>query len=227
MLHVLGCDVLVVWGKACTSVMPPGVVSPDNIASTQSTVSGTREHRGVYAQCSHAATAAAAVFGGMLCVLQDPNLVGGLLSCFGKLFTATLAPGWQQQADTSESDQQPAGNSNGSGSSTENGGSSSSEKPCAMLTVRNNDVTRVRAELDSASFVSAVPPRVVVRLLHIVVLAVVHKFLNASGKRLAYVNKVGRAAVTSRACLLHVRCSGLGSGARLAYGHKVGREHCA
>jgi hypothetical protein len=76
-----------------------------------------------------------------------------------------------------------------------------------MLSVRNNDVTRVRAELESASFVSAVPPRIAVRLLHIAALAVVLKFLSSSSndgsgssssKRLEYVNKVRRLSLPSK-----------------------------
>jgi hypothetical protein len=138
--------------------------------------------------------------------------VGGLLGCFGQLFTANLAPGWQKAGPSSDSLSRSnasaaaaAANADASSSSHGAAGEQKSEQqqePCRMLTVKNNDITRVRAELDSASFVSAVAPRIAVRLLHIVALAVVLKFFtgdssgatgagsSSSSKRLEYVNKV-------------------------------------
>jgi hypothetical protein len=151
----------------------------------------------------------------LLLSLQDANLVGGLLGCFGQLFTAHLAPGWQKPGTSSDSLSRSsssasaaaaAANADASGSSNGAAGEQKSDQqrePCGMLTVKNNDITRVRAELDSASFVSAVAPRIAVRLLHIVALAVVLKFFSGDGssgasgagsssssKRLDYVNKV-------------------------------------
>ncbi|WIA20415.1 hypothetical protein OEZ85_004831 [Tetradesmus obliquus] len=139
--------------------------------------------------------------------IQDANLVGGLLGCFGQLFTATLAPGWQKDSPGAAADSLSRSSSSASAAAAAanidiSSGKEADQKsdqlqqksePCGMLTVRNNDVTRVRAELESASFVSAVAPRIAVRLLHIVALAVVLKFLPGSGsssKRLEYVNKV-------------------------------------
>jgi hypothetical protein len=137
--------------------------------------------------------------------------VGGLLGCFGQLFTANIAPGWQKagsaaadslsrSSSSASAAAAAAANADASSSSTGAAGEQKSDQqqaPCGMLTVRNNDITRVRAELESASFVSAVAPRIAVRLLHIVALAVVLKFLSGDGsssssssKRLEYVNKV-------------------------------------
>jgi hypothetical protein len=153
----------------------------------------------------------------LLLLLQDANLVGGLLGCFGQLFTANLAPGWQKPGTSSDSLSRSSSSTSAAAAAAANADASSSsngaageqksdqqQEPCGMLTVKNNDITRVRAELDSASFVSAVAPRIAVRLLHIVALAVVLKFFSGVGsgaagagnsssscKRLDYVNKVG------------------------------------
>jgi hypothetical protein len=158
----------------------------------------------------------------LLLLSQDANLVGGLLGCFGQLFTATLAPGWQKSAAaSSDSLSRSSSSASAAAAATANADVSSAaasaaaveqksdqQEPCGMLTVKNNDITRVRAELESASFVSAVAPRIAVRLLHIVALAVVLKFLSGSDntsssssssrKRLEYVNKVK----TVRLCTL-------------------------
>jgi hypothetical protein len=62
--------------------------------------------------------------------------------------------------------------------------------PQAIVTLRNNEVTRVKANLEAASFESAVSPRIAVRLLHMLVLAVAHKFGSGSSKRLEIIHKV-------------------------------------
>lgn len=46
----------------------------------------------------------------------------------------------------------------------------------ATLTVRNNDVTRVRLDLESALFVSCVSPRAATRLLHVAAAAAAAHF---------------------------------------------------
>uniref|UniRef100_A0A383VKR7 Uncharacterized protein n=1 Tax=Tetradesmus obliquus TaxID=3088 RepID=A0A383VKR7_TETOB len=175
--------------------------------------------------------------------IQDANLVGGLLGCFGQLFTATLAPGWQKDAAGAAADSLSRSSSSASAAAVAanpavattdicsgNGADQKSDQqksePCGMLTVRNNDVTRVRAELESASFVSAVAPRIAVRLLHIVALAVVLKFLPGSGsssKRLEYVNKVfGHIAeYLGRDCLDLLLCLDVAAAATEAGGLQV------
>jgi hypothetical protein len=62
--------------------------------------------------------------------------------------------------------------------------------PQAVVTLRNNEVTRVRANLEAASFESVVSPRIAVRLLHMLVLAIAHKFGSGSSKRLEVIHKV-------------------------------------
>jgi hypothetical protein len=119
--------------------------------------------------------------------LQDANLLGGLLGCFGQLFTATVAPGWpSQQQDSLLTASMETG---GTGSSSN--GADSAGAPQAIVTLRNNEVTRVKANLEAASFESAVSPRIAVRLLHMLLLAVVHKFGSGSSKRLEVIHKVG------------------------------------
>ncbi|KAF6255279.1 hypothetical protein COO60DRAFT_1702917 [Scenedesmus sp. NREL 46B-D3] len=185
--------------------------------------------------------------------VADANLVGGLLGCFGQLFTANLAPGWQQpggcsdslsrSSSSSASAAAPAtGAAGASGTASADAGSSDGaagaqksdqqQEPCGMLTVRNNDITRVRAELESASFVSAVAPRIAVRLLHIVALAVVLKFFSggtgsssssSGSKRLEYVNKVfGHVAeYLGRDCLDLLLCVDVAAAASEAGGLQV------
>ncbi len=68
-------------------------------------------------------------------------MVGSLLGCFGNLFTASLAPG-------RPSDVAP--------------GADVSVSPKCVVTLKNSEVTRVRADLESAMFESRVPPRIAV-----------------------------------------------------------------
>lgn len=100
--------------------------------------------------------------------VQDVKLLGGLLSCFGNLFTASLAHGWP--LDASEGDEGVA--------------------PRCMLTVKNNDVTRVRAELESVLFQSQVSPRIAVRLLQGVFLGMAQRFGQLSRKHLTWLDTV-------------------------------------
>jgi hypothetical protein len=63
------------------------------------------------------------------------------------------------------------------------------------MTLANSEITHVRAELEGAAFESAVPPRSAVRLLHMLALALAHKFGGGGGggsssKRLQRLNKV-------------------------------------
>ena len=61
--------------------------------------------------------------------VEEAGLAGRLLGCFGDLFTASLDVGWKSEPD-------------------EDG----SHPPKCMLTVANNDVTRVRADVESLMF---------------------------------------------------------------------------
>lgn len=131
---------------------------------------------------------------------QGPGLLSGLLGCFGQLFTATVAPGWPSQQQDSllaaSTADLAAGSSSsvGGGGSIDGGGgndgSNSSSQPQAILTLRNNEITRVKADVEAASFESAVSPRIAVRLLHMLLLAVAHKFGDGSSKRLEVIHKV-------------------------------------
>jgi hypothetical protein len=127
--------------------------------------------------------------------VQDGSVISGLLSCFGELFTASIAPGWpqhQQQQQHVPSAASPAASLDGNGGSPRSAAAETAV-PQAIVTLQNNEVTRVRAELEAAAFESAVPPRIAVRLLHMLLLAVVHKFSGSgegSSKRLAKLNKV-------------------------------------
>ena len=78
--------------------------------------------------------AQAAVLGGggaaaVMSQSDEAGLAGRLLGCFGDLFTASLDVGWKSEPD-------------------EDG----THPPKCMLTVANNDVTRVRADVESLMF---------------------------------------------------------------------------
>lgn len=116
-------------------------------------------------------------------------MLSGLLGCFGQLFTATVAPGWPLQTEDSllgASTELLFGSNSGSNGGDGGGGPA----PQAIVTLRNNEVTRVKANVEAASFESAVSPRIAVRLLHMLLLAVVHKFGSGSSKRLELIHKV-------------------------------------
>lgn len=135
------------------------------------------------------------VVAGVLCIylLQDAGLLGGVLACFGQLFTATIAPGWpssQQDGGSLLAASMEMGGSSGSSGVTAEYAAAAAAVPQAIVTVRNNEVTRVKAALEAASFESAVSPRIAVRLLHMLVLATAHKFGSGSSKRLEVIHKV-------------------------------------
>lgn len=75
----------------------------------------------------YAASAAAGVRLAPPSLSEDIGLAGRLLGCFGDIFTASLDVGWKSEPD-------------------EDG----SQPPKCMLTVANNDITRVRQSLMSA-----------------------------------------------------------------------------
>lgn len=120
--------------------------------------------------------------------LQDAGLLGGLLGCFGQLFTATIAPGWPTQT---QDNSLLAASKEMHSSSCNSSSADGTAAPQAIVTLRNNEVTRVKANLEAAAFESAVSPRIAVRLLHMLVLAVAHKFGSGSSKRLEIIHKVG------------------------------------
>ena len=114
------------------------------------------------------------------------------LGCFGQLFMATVAPGWPvQQQDSLLAASVDGGGTGGSISSC--GGGTSPSNPQAIMTLHSNEVIRVKANLEAASFESAMSPRIAVRLLHMLLLAVAvaHKFGSGSSKRLEVIHKVG------------------------------------
>jgi hypothetical protein len=138
---------------------------------------------------------------------QDSGLLGGVLACFGQLFTATIAPGWPSQQDSSllAASMDMGTNSSSSGNSTAavdaaatTAAAGAGAVPQAIVTVRNNEVTRVKAALEAACFESSVSPRIAVRLLHMLVLAIAYKFGDGSSKRLEVIHKV---SVCVRLCL--------------------------
>lgn len=105
-------------------------------------------------------------------MLQDANLVSSLLGCFGNLFTTTLDTAWCQDPPDAAS------------------GAPGSEALRCVLRVANNDITRVRCDLESALFQSCLAPAITIRLLHAVALAVAHKLQQVSGKHLRWLDKV-------------------------------------
>lgn len=104
-------------------------------------------------------------------------MLAGLLPCFGPLFSASFAPGWAPL-------QPGGGDANGAEQQAADG------QPQAVLAVANSDVTQLRAELEAASFCSAVPPRIAVRLLGVVAAAAALKFAGSGPERLARLHKV-------------------------------------
>jgi hypothetical protein len=131
--------------------------------------------------------------------LQDAGMLTGLLDCFGQLFTATVAPGWPTNLQESSAQMATSASHDGASTSTDD-----SAVPQAVITLRNNEVTRVRANLEAASFESVVSPRIAVRLLHMLVLAIAHKFGSGSSKRLEVIHKVG--VLQNAGEHTHIRC---------------------
>jgi len=83
------------------------------------------------------------------------DVLSSLVGCFGDLFSASVAPTWT------------AGEGEG-------GDGAASQK--LLVSVRNNAVTRVRADVESLLLLSAVPPRTAVRLLHVLMAAGARRF---------------------------------------------------
>lgn len=164
--------------------------------------------------CCCVRTDAVGVRGGVS-ALQDAGLLSGLLGCFGQLFTATVAPGWAPQQQ--DSLYTAAADPGISTISTTDGDLA----PQAIVTLRNNEVTRVKANLEAAAFESAVSPRIAVRLLHMLLLAVAHKFGSGSSKRLEVIHKV-RSICTDLAtaifCAAPSPCINFGPATTLWYG---------
>ncbi|KAL6760425.1 hypothetical protein V8C86DRAFT_3132417 [Haematococcus lacustris] len=84
------------------------------------------------------------------------GLLGLLMGCYGDLFSTSLDVGWRP--DTRE------------------GAEEGATRPACMLTVANNEVTRVSASLESLIFQSCVSPRVAVRVLSAVVTGLLLRF---------------------------------------------------
>lgn len=94
---------------------------------------------------------------------SDVKLASQLLSCFGDLFTTSLDVGWRSEPEADGSN------------------------PCrCMLTVSNNDVTRVRADVESLMFQSSVSPKLAVRMLYTVVANIMLRFYNQDSFQLAF-----------------------------------------
>ncbi|MEW5318825.1 MAG: hypothetical protein WDW38_010011 [Sanguina aurantia] len=105
----------------------------------------------------------------------DSGMVGRLLGCYGDLFTTSMDMGW------------------GSGAAAAAAGEGEEEaarKPRCMLTVASNEITRVRADIDSLVFQSKLPPRITVRLLHAVVVGLLLKFHSPGSYQLRFWDKV-------------------------------------
>lgn len=75
--------------------------------------------------------------------------VGRLLGCYGDLFTTSMDMGWGSAAAAAAAGEEEA-----------------ARKPCCVLTVASNEITRVRADIDSLVFQSKLPPRITVRWVH-------------------------------------------------------------
>lgn len=73
---------------------------------------------------------------------QDAQLLGRLLGCYGDLFSASLDVGWCTDPEDPEG---------------------LAQKAKCMLTVANNDVTRVSANVETLMFQSSVSPKLAVR----------------------------------------------------------------
>jgi uncharacterized membrane protein YgcG len=91
--------------------------------------------------------------------------------------------------------------------------------PRGCVSVATNDVARAFFELESAAFESALSPRVAVRLLHALAAGLAAKFLEASGRRLSWLEALfehleeylGRDALDA-ALALEARAEGAGGG---------------
>lgn len=69
------------------------------------------------------------------------DIAGRLLGCYGDLFTASMDMGWRAQSDAD----------------------GAAQRPCCMMTVQSNEITRLRAEVEGLWFQSTVSPRLAVR----------------------------------------------------------------
>ncbi|KAG2489303.1 hypothetical protein HYH03_012135 [Edaphochlamys debaryana] len=96
------------------------------------------------------------------------DIAGRLLGCYGDLFTASLDTGFRPVSDDDGAVQ----------------------KPCCMLTVQSNEVTRLRADVEGLWFQSWVPPpKLAVRVLQAVVIALVLKFHAADSYSIRFWNR--------------------------------------
>eukprot|EP00878_Enallax_costatus_P008928 GHUV01009335.1.p1 GENE.GHUV01009335.1~~GHUV01009335.1.p1 ORF type:complete len:506 (+),score=146.01 GHUV01009335.1:129-1646(+) len=107
--------------------------------------------------------------------ITDPHLVTDLLGSFGPVFTASVTPSW------------PCGSGLTNPHHVDVLGP---QHQTGLIQLANNEVTRFRAELDCASFTSAVTPGVAVKLAHITVLATAMKILGSGSKQLDKINQV-------------------------------------
>ncbi|GLC71375.1 hypothetical protein PLESTF_001108700 [Pleodorina starrii] len=119
-----------------------------------------------------AAAVAAGGGGGAAAAATGPgaagDIAGRLLGCYGDLFTASLDLGWRPNSDSD---------------------GSAAQRPCCMLTVASNDITRLRAEVEGLWFQSTVSPRLAVRVLQAVVIALVLKFHSADSYSIRFWNR--------------------------------------
>ncbi|KXZ48833.1 hypothetical protein GPECTOR_25g418 [Gonium pectorale] len=95
------------------------------------------------------------------------DIAGRLLGCYGDLFGASLDLGWRPE---SEAD-------------------GAAQRACCMLSVASNDITRLRADVEGLWFQSSVSPRLAVRVLQAVVIALVLKFHAADSYSIRFWNR--------------------------------------
>ena len=104
-------------------------------------------------------------------------MLGSLLGCYGSLFTTCLDTAWVPEnpnaAEANSSSSQPQ-----------------QESLRYVVSIANNEITRVKCDLESVLFQSCLAPRIAVRLLHAVAVAVAQKVWKMSGKQLVWLDKV-------------------------------------
>ena len=116
-----------------------------------------------------AATASAAA-----AATASADIAGRLLGCYGDLFTASLDTGFRPAAVAAAATaaaEGGGGGGGGGGGAASGGGAALAAavageapmRPCAMLTVASNDITRLRVEVEGLWFQSSVSPRLAVR----------------------------------------------------------------
>jgi hypothetical protein len=139
---------------------------------------------------------------------KQQQQLAGLLGCYGRqLFTATLSPGWStpapvvrsvSNASSSPPPPQVAAASAAADATGDNyaDGVMGKAATTAMLSVHHNEVTRVSAQLEAASFESAVAPRALAQLAHVALLAAAFKLLGMPPRQLERLNQVTQLKVT-------------------------------